>query len=375
MRKLTPIFGLILLSILFIVIACAGDEGLVGSMGNQGDQGPAGPQGQQGDQGSAGSRGQQGEQGPAGPQGQQGEQGPRGPTAPLGDPLAPLEATGAAIDVHTHLISAEHVVIGHGAPPGSPASDAGDLISRLDEANVDRAVVLSTAYVGPEEAMSAENDWVAAEIAKFPDRLSGFCGIHPLHDTAVEEIGRCLDLPGMIGIKLHLAAPNLKPIDMTNEAHVAALSAVFDEIQERDAPVLIDVATPLGLPLSTDGFSNFATVILSHPDVRVVLAHCASEVDPELIEVWIRVGSPNIYVDVAACLKFHNDAPLAKRELIVWRLKGFGLERVFFGSDYLFVQPVESPKEALETLTKYPFTQDEVDTILNNDASVWLFGP
>ena len=77
---------------------------------------------------------------------------------------------------------------------------------------------------------------------------------------------------------------------------------------------------------------------------------------------------------MSACLKFYKDAPLAKRELIVWRLKTWGLERLLFGSDYMMVAPVETPKEALETLTKYPFTQEEFDIVLSNDAWVWLSG-
>ena len=51
-----------------------------------------------------------------------------------------------------------------------------------------------------------------------------------------------------------------------------------------------------------------------------------------------------------------------------------GLERVLFGSDYMMVAPVKTPKEALETLTKYPFNQEEIDIILSNDAWVWLSG-
>jgi predicted TIM-barrel fold metal-dependent hydrolase len=85
-------------------------------------------------------------------------------------------------------------------------------------------------------------------------------------------------------------------------------------------------------------------------------------------------SSENFYLDVSACLKFYGDAPLAKRELMVWRLKKWGLERVFLGSDYLMIAPVETPLEALETLSKYPFTQEEIDIILDNDASAWLFG-
>ena len=47
---------------------------------------------------------------------------------------------------------------------------------------------------------------------------------------------------------------------------------------------------------------------------------------------------------------------------------------MFIGSDYLKILPEETPKEALETLGKYPFTQEEIDTILSNDGSAWL-GP
>ncbi len=39
---------------------------------------------------------------------------------------------------------------------------------------------------------------------------------------------------------------------MTNEDHVAALTAVFDRIK---------IANPLGLPLDADGLTNIATII------------------------------------------------------------------------------------------------------------------
>jgi predicted TIM-barrel fold metal-dependent hydrolase len=261
-----------------------------------------------------------------------------------------------------------------------PASTADELIARLDEANVQKAVVQSLGYWNlPDDSnMAPENDFVAAEVGNYTDRLIGFCGINPLYESALGEIDRCLDLPGMVGIKLHLANSE---VDMTNEDHVAALSAVFDKIQERDAPVLMHVGTPLGLPLDADGLANLAIIIATHPEVRVVHAHCAGETDEHRIELWIKgmedgLGSPeNFYLEMSSCLKFFRDAPLAQRELMVWRLKKWGLERVFLGSDYLMVSPVETPKEALETLSKYPFTQEEIDIILDNDASAWLNGP
>ena len=115
----------------------------------------------------------------------------------------------------------------------------------------------------------------------------------------------------------------------------------------------------------------------------MVHAHCAGDTDDQNMELWLRgmVSTPptftpdNFYVETSACLSFFEDAPLSTKERIVWGLRTWGIERVFFGSDYLKISPVQTPKNALESLSKYPFTQDEIDTILNNDASAWLFGP
>lgn len=287
----------------------------------------------------------------------------------------PKVPTGAALDVHTHLASQTLVDFMTGG--GVPAAGAEHLVARLDEANVDRAVVLSAGYFGlPDDSnMAPENDTVAAEIAKYPDRLIGFCGINPLYDTAVAEVDRCLALPGMKGVKLHLEASG---IDTTNADHVAALSAVFDRVEEHDAPVLMHVSDPFGLPLVGEGLANVAQILEAHPSTRVVHAHCAGNVDDQSIELWMRVGGSgyrdNAFVDVSACLDYFSDAPMATRELMVWRFRNWGIDRVLFGSDYFEYGEDESPKEALETLAQYPFTAEEMQTILDNDGSAWLEG-
>ena len=365
--KLRMILGITIIFVLVAAIACAGD---------QGSAGPQGPQGDQGAQGSAGSQGLQGDQGAAGAQGQAGLQGPQGQgiAAP-----APLVATGAAIDVHTHVMSQPLTDGVFGG--GMPASTADDLIARLDEANVQQAVVLAMGYWGlPDDSnMAPENDFAAAEVGKYPDRLIGFCGINPLYESAVGEIDRCLDLPGMVGVKLHLPGSG---VDLKQPDHVAALSAVFAKMQERDAPVLMHSGAALGLPLDSDDLATLVIIIATHPDVRLVLAHCTNDADRDEMEIWLAgLAEPglfveeNLFVDMASCLKFYEDAPLSKKELMVWRLRKWGLERVLFASDYLPVFPDATPAESLETISSYPFTQTEIDLILSNDASAWLFGP
>src|SRR5215831_6525601 len=95
---------------------------------------------------------------------------------------------GNLIDHHQHLISPQALCVF--SPP--KAITAADLIAQMDAAGIDRAVVLSDAYgfsnpfknPGPDESahVRAENDWVSAQIALYPQRLIGFCAVNPLRD-------------------------------------------------------------------------------------------------------------------------------------------------------------------------------------------------
>src|SRR5947207_1934947 len=102
-----------------------------------------------------------------------------------------------AADYHQHLYSPTIVR----AAPGTQPITASDLIGLLNLARIRRAVVLSQAYafgnpnrpaVDDEYAqVKMENDWTSREVAQFPDRLVGFCGVNPLRNYALEEIARC----------------------------------------------------------------------------------------------------------------------------------------------------------------------------------------
>jgi len=179
-----------------------------------------------------------------------------------------LEVSGAAIDVHTHLMS--QALTDGLTGGGVPASTADDLIAHLDEANVQKAIVLSLGYWGlPDDSnMAAENDFVAAEVAKYPDRLIGFIGINPLYESAISEIDRGIVMPDMVGIKRQLPSSG---VDLENEEHVAAVSQVLDKARERDVQVLMHVSGP---PLDSQAIMNVFGLLGSHPDVRLVIAHC-----------------------------------------------------------------------------------------------------
>ena len=112
-------------------------------------------------------------------------------------------------DHHQHLFSPAVTKLSTALNPIT----ASDVVSLLDAAGIERAVVLSAAYMfgSPNRAVEneyvkvkAENDWTSQQVGRFPNRLIGFCSFNPLREYALEELARCAKDPRLrAGLKLH----------------------------------------------------------------------------------------------------------------------------------------------------------------------------
>jgi len=143
---------------------------------------------------------------------------------------APLRAQEApVVDHHQHLFSPALAAVMSRpapAPPTAPVT-AKDLIALLDAAGIKRAVILSPAYIFEQPSrkvedaapkVRAENDWVSQQVAQYPDRLVGFCGLNPLKDYALDELARCAkDVNLRNGLKLHFGN---SVVDYHNPQHI-----------------------------------------------------------------------------------------------------------------------------------------------------------
>src|SRR5687767_13036946 len=99
-----------------------------------------------------------------------------------------------AADHHQHLFSAD---LAAALSQTLPAISAENVVALLDAAGIDRALVLSGAYlfgsanrqVEDEYArVRAENDWAGAQAAGYPDRLRACWSVNPLKGYALEEL-------------------------------------------------------------------------------------------------------------------------------------------------------------------------------------------
>jgi predicted TIM-barrel fold metal-dependent hydrolase len=287
-------------------------------------------------------------------------------------------------DHHQHLYSP---II---APAAKiPPITARDLIALLDAAGIRRAAVLSQAYsfgnpnrtppVQNERArVIEENDWTSREVAQFPDRLVGFCGVNPLRDYALDEITRCARDPHLrTGLKLHFANSD---VDVENPQHVERLRAVFRAANEHRMAIVVHIRStvsrqrPYGAAQARAFLDN---VLPFAPDVVVQIAHLTGAGgydDPKVDEALgvfvdaIAAGDPRmarVYFDVSGVAGVGEWRGKADR--IATRIRQLGIARILYGSDGA-VGPGRKPAEAWASFRELPLSREEFRAIAANVA-------
>lgn len=234
------------------------------------------------------------------------------------------------------------------APPDYKAKGADALIAALDEAHIDRAVIMSSAYffespfLAPgtqgAEMLRADNDWTAREIARHPRRLVGFCGVNPLSEQAVMEIRRCKDALGMVGIKLHFGN---SAVELENPEHLGRIKAFFAEANRLRMPLAAHLWTIRDYG-RRDSELFLAEVLPQAPDVVVQIMHMAGAgpgwTDEALEPFAVAAAAndrrmKNVYFDVATVA---DDRTPAQLELLARRIRQIGPARILYGSDAAF---------------------------------------
>lgn len=283
------------------------------------------------------------------------------------------------VDYHQHLVSPAFAPIAK-----LPERNGGALLAELDAAGIERAIVLSVAYsygderkalANPDALTRAENDWTSAEVNQSRGRLIGFCSANPLRPAALEEIDRCLAMPGMIGIKLHLGNAG---ISLRNPDHLRTMQEVFALAERRRAPVLVHMRARGGIDYGAEDARLFLAQVVPHaPSVEIVVAHLGASSpgypaqNDEVMAVFGAAAERNdpamrnLYFDPAANIT--ADLSAEDAALAVRRMRQVGVDRILYGSD--LSPPGGSIRSGWDIFrTKLPLTRAELRRIASNRA-------
>lgn len=292
-------------------------------------------------------------------------------TIPSSSRQAPL------IDYHQHLVSPAFAPI-----VKLPARDGKALLSELDAAGIGKAVVLSVGYSfaderkkldDPDRLTREENDWTSTQVAASGGRLIGFCSANPLRAVALEELQRCLALPGMKGIKMHLGNSG---ISLRDSAHAARMIQLFTLTERLHAPILIHMRARGGLVYGAEDARLFLDKLVPvAPSIEIVVAHLGgagpgypAQAD-EVMSVFGAAAESkdprmrNIYFDVATVVTAETTPE--EGAVIAKRIRQVGSSRVLYGSD--LSPPGGSVRSGWEVFrNRTPLTAAEFRTIAGN---------
>lgn len=243
------------------------------------------------------------------------------------------------IDTHTHAWgadTAERPWAAEVLPPGwTGAYTHDDLVSDMDAAAVDEAVVVTTPLYG---RGAGANEYTLRSIAAHPDRLWGVGIMDFFADDAPDRLRTLVSHDRLLGVRMH-AALSYDPIptDVDRESEWILddrLAPVWAVAAESDACVyLFPKAQQLGA---------VERVAERYPDVTLVVDHMAwpdettTPDDPPWTDFRALARHDNTYVKVSSLPRSsdegwpYRDLHPYVRNLVAW----FGADRLMLGSDY-----------------------------------------
>ena len=241
------------------------------------------------------------------------------------------DSIGVFYELNMHLSGTVHELLDHGRAAG---------ISRF---------MVHSAAVTPGRVRSV-NDYLISTVQEHADAFIGFGTMHPDYEDVAGELDR-IKAAGLKGVKLH---PDFQHFCLDDEKAVA----MFQAMAERNMPGMIhtgDYRYPYSEP------ARMARVLDRVPGLKVICAHLGGW------SVWndawhVLAGRPGVWVDTSSSL--YAITPEEAAEII----RRYGVDRVFFGTDY----PMWNPGEELKKFLALPLSKEEQEKILHLNFEAFL---
>ncbi|KAE9628371.1 amidohydrolase family protein [Defluviitalea raffinosedens] len=307
-------------------------------------------------------------------------------------------------DYHMHLMSKQmadifKVLNGSDQFNENPIEEfsAERILTLLDHGRLNRAFVLSGAYMlgmdgieGPDEYndVKKENNYLAIQCAKDPERLIGFFSVNPLKSYAIKEVDRCYDRLRLPGLKLHFT--NSK-VDLNNPEHLAKIQEIFSHAAKRGIPILLHFRRNSPEFGKKDVEILINEVIVKTPGLKLQIAHLGGwggfdETTEEVISTFIEeyekskgMDKSSIIFDLSGVIVTQKEEIKGMLDItseeqhkrIIDYIREWGIENIVFGSDWPYSSPADYISNSKRLL---PLKEAEIEKILTNDICIRMFG-
>ncbi|MDD5038556.1 MAG: amidohydrolase family protein [Dehalococcoidales bacterium] len=274
------------------------------------------------------------------------------------------------IDFHTHVfpprIKEDHSRYCQSDPafatlyanPNSKAATADELIASMDRDGIDMAVIAIYGWTNQELCVET-NDYILESIARYPERLIGFCSVLPESGSALKEIERCVR-GGVRGVGE--LRPDIQFTDIKNER----ITKPLVELMKKHKLILLTHASePVGHTYQGKGAVTPGLLypfITAYPDLTIVCAHWGGGLPFYALMPEVKQAMSNVYFDTAASPFLYTPRIYSQVIELV------GADKILFGSDY----PLIPHRRYLKEISSLDLPEETKGLILGGNAQKLL---
>ncbi len=236
------------------------------------------------------------------------------------------------------------------ASPQASLVDPPTMLAYLEEAGIEAAIICGFPW-RQEKLCRRHNEVILEAARRWPQKLIGFCAVHPLEPGAPREIERCL-AAGAQGVG-ELAWYDDDP----GEDLAACLAPIAELCQHYRVPLLLHTNDPLGAPYPGKArihLPSLYNLLKTFPPVNWILAHWGGGLPfYGLLKKEVPDTFHRVYFDTAASPYLYRPA--------IYRLGAemVGPDKILFGSDYPLL-PLSRYLQELEAANLPPEWQEMI---------------
>ena len=243
--------------------------------------------------------------------------------------------------------------------PKAKLATVDELIASMDEAGVDISVIVNIGWTTHELCVET-NDYILESVARYPDRLIGFCAVQPQsYEAAAEEIERCAR-GGIRGVGE--LRPDMQLLDLRDKEMMEPLVEVMKKYK---LILLTHTSEPVGHDYPGKGSITpdmLYPFIDSFPDLPIVCAHWGGGLPFYALMPEVKQAMTNVFFDTAASPLLYSPEIYHQVTRLV------GADKILFGSDY----PLLTQNRTINEIKSSDLPEEAKGQILGGNAQKLL---
>jgi len=232
---------------------------------------------------------------------------------------------------------------------------ADELIESMDKAGIDISIIVNVGWLTHDLCVET-NDYILESVARYPQRLIGFCTVQPQSpEAAIAEIERCAK-GGARGIGE--MRPDMQLFDLRDEE----ITRPFAEaIRKHKLILLTHASEPVGHDYPGKGIITpdmLYPFITSFPDLTVVCAHWGGGLPFYALMPEVKQAMKNVFFDTAASPYLYDPQIYSQVSNLI------GADKILFGSDY----PLLAQARLVQEINATDLSAESKNLILADNA-------